>query len=164
MDPSGLSDEACINLLLDTLKDHKSIKHLSLHIRNIRPTDQKETSLMKSLQKHVFISRLCISSSLISREFTKALIYASKEQSTLTYLEFYNCKMKKDDKAEMQSLYDNGSLPHLAFYSEPRWDVLLKETSGLLNKGKRSSIFTGNGSSNFVQLVTLLLREDLEQN
>ncbi|CAF1683972.1 unnamed protein product [Rotaria magnacalcarata] len=164
MDPSGFDDEACINLLLDTLKDHKSIKHLSLHIRNIRPTDQKETSLMKSLQKHVFISRLCISSSLISREFTEALLYASKEQSTLTYLEFYNCKMKKDDKAEMQSLYDNGSLPHLAFYSEPRWDVLLKETSGLINKGKRSSIFTDNGSSNFVQIVILLLREDLEQN
>ncbi|CAM4987849.1 unnamed protein product [Rotaria socialis] len=155
MDPSGLNDEACINLLLDTLKDHKSIKHLSLHIRNIRPTDQKETSLMKSLQEHGFISRLCISSSLISREFTEALIYASKEQSTLTYLEFYNCKVKTDDKAEMQSLYDNGSLPHLAFYSEPRWDVLLKETNGSLNRGKRSSIFTDNGSSNFLQLVTL---------
>ncbi|CAF4647408.1 unnamed protein product [Rotaria socialis] len=134
MDPSGLNDEACINLLLDTLKDHKSIKHLSLHIRNIRPTDQKETSLMKSLQEHGFISRLCISSSLISREFTEALIYASKEQSTLTYLEFYNCKVKTDDKAEMQSLYDNGSLPHLAFYSEPRWNVLLKETNGSLNR------------------------------
>ncbi|CAF3773602.1 unnamed protein product [Rotaria socialis] len=155
MDPSGLNDEACINLLLDTLKDHKSIKHLSLHIRNIRPADQKETSLMKSLQEHGFISRLCISSSLISREFTEALIYASKEQSTLTYLEFYNCKVKTDDKAEMQSLYDNGSLPHLAFYSEPRWDVLLKETNGSLNRGKRSSIFTDNGSSNFLQLVTL---------
>ncbi|CAM4896062.1 unnamed protein product [Rotaria socialis] len=156
MDPSGLNDEACINLLLDTLKNHKSIKHLSLHIRNMRPTDQKEISLMKSLQKHVFISRLCISSSLISREFTEALLYASKEQSTLTYLEFYNCKVKKDDKAEIQSLYDNGSLPHLAFYEEPRWDVLLKETNGSLNRGKRSSIFTDNGSSNFAQLVTLV--------
>ncbi|CAF4932076.1 unnamed protein product, partial [Rotaria socialis] len=107
---------------------------VDLHIRNMRPTDQKEISLMKSLQKHVFISRLCISSSLISREFTEALLYASKEQSTLTYLEFYNCKVKKDDKAEMQSLYDNGSLPHLAFYEEPRWDVLLKETNGSLNR------------------------------
>ncbi|CAM4924109.1 unnamed protein product [Rotaria socialis] len=164
MDPSGLNDEACINLLLDTLKDHKSIKHLSLHIRNIRPTDQKETSLIKSLQKHVFISRLCISSSLISREFTKALLYASKEQSPLTYLEFYNCQVEYDDKAKLQSFHDNGSLSHLAFYEEPRWDVLLKETNGSLNKGKRSSIFTDNGSSNFVQLVTLLLREDLEQN
>ncbi|CAF3356525.1 unnamed protein product [Rotaria socialis] len=156
MDPSGLNDEACINLLLDTLKDQKPIKHLSLHIRNIRPADKKETSLMKSLQKHGFISRLCISSSLISREFTEALLYASKEQSTLTYLEFYNCKVKKDDKAEMQSLYDNGSLPHLAFYEEPRWDVLLKETNGSLNRGKRSSIFNDNGSYKFVQLVTLV--------
>ncbi|CAF3030600.1 unnamed protein product [Rotaria socialis] len=156
MDPSGLNDDACIKLLLDTLKDHKSIKHLSLHIRNIRPADQKETSLMKSLQEHGFISRLCISSSLISREFIEALLYASKEQSTLTYLEFYNCKVKKDDKAEMQSLYDNGSLPHLAFYEEPRWDVLLKETNGSLNRGKRSSIVTDKGSSDFVQLVTLV--------
>ncbi|CAM4778012.1 unnamed protein product [Rotaria magnacalcarata] len=135
MDPSGFEDEIFINHLLDTLKDHKSIKQFSFHVRNIRPSDQKETSLMKSLQKDAFISRLCISSSVISHKFTEALLrYASKEGKPLSHLEFYNCKVKKNDEAELKSLCDSGSVHQLAFYPEPRWDIMLKVINGPLNK------------------------------
>ncbi|CAF5203810.1 unnamed protein product, partial [Rotaria magnacalcarata] len=123
MDTSAFEDEAFINDLLETLRNHKSIKHLNLHVRNIRPTDEKEICLMKSLRKEKFISRLCISSSIVSHEFTEALLHASKEYNALTHLAFYNCKMENDDQAALQALYDDGSLPQLAFYPEPRWDV-----------------------------------------
>ncbi|CAF2046185.1 unnamed protein product [Rotaria magnacalcarata] len=134
MDTSGFEDEAFINDLLETLRNHKSIKHLNLHVRNIRPTDEKEICLMKSLRKEKFISRLCISSSIVSHEFTEALLHASKEYNALTHLAFYNCKMENDDQAALQALYDDGSLPQLAFYPEPRWDVILQVTNGSLNR------------------------------
>ncbi|CAF5041592.1 unnamed protein product [Rotaria magnacalcarata] len=162
MDYTGFDDEDFINTLLEILKGHKSIKYLNIHITNVQPSNQKEVDLMKSLQNDELISRLCISSSVISSEFTEALLHAGAKRDTFTYLEFYNCKMKKDDKAKLQSLYENGRLHQLSFYEEPRWYVLLDETNGSVNKGKRSSISIDNGSSNFVQLVTLLLREDLE--
>ncbi|CAF3687163.1 unnamed protein product [Rotaria socialis] len=161
MDYTGFKDEIFINNLLSILKEHKSIKYLNLHIEDVQPSNQKEACLIQSLQHDEFISRLCISSSVISSEFTKALLHAGEKRNTFTYLEFYNCTVKKDDKAKLQSLYENESLHHLAFYEEPRWHVLLEETNGSLNKGKRSSIITDNGSSNFVQLVILLLRENL---
>ncbi|CAM4792218.1 unnamed protein product [Rotaria magnacalcarata] len=134
MDTSAFEDEAFINDLLETLRNHKSIKHLNLHVRNIRPTDEKEICLMKSLRKEKFISRLCISSSIVSHEFTEALLHASKEYNALTHLAFYNCKMENDDQAALQALYDDGSLPQLAFYPEPRWDVMLQVTNGSLNR------------------------------
>ncbi|CAM4928493.1 unnamed protein product, partial [Rotaria socialis] len=162
MDYTGFDDEDFINTLLEILKGHKSIKYLNIHITNVQPSNQKEVDLIKSLQNDELISRLCISSSVISSEFTEALLHAGAKHDTFTYLEFYSCQVEDDDKAKLQSLYENGRLHQLSFYEEPRWYVLLDETNGLVNKGKRSSISTGNGSSNFVQLVTLLLREDLE--
>ncbi|CAF2191010.1 unnamed protein product [Rotaria magnacalcarata] len=162
MDYTGFDDEDFINTLLEILKGHKSIKYLNIHITNVQPSNQKEVDLMKSLQNDELISRLCISSSVISSEFTEALLHAGAKRDAFTYLEFYNCQVEDDDKAKLQSLYENGSLHQLNFYEEPRWYVLLNETNGSVNKGKRSSISTDNGSSNFVQLVTLLLREDLK--
>ncbi|CAF1968721.1 unnamed protein product [Rotaria magnacalcarata] len=165
MDYTGFEDEDFINTLLEILKEHKSIKYLNIHITNVQPSNQKEVDLMKSLQNDELISHLCISSSVISSEFAEALLHAGAKRDTFTYLEFYNCQVEDDDKAKLQSLYENGSLHQLNFYEAPRWYVLLDETNGWVNIGKRSSsISTGNGSPNFVQLVTLLLREDLEQN
>ncbi|CAF1619085.1 unnamed protein product, partial [Rotaria magnacalcarata] len=89
---------------------------------------------MKSLQNDELISRLCISSSVISSEFTEALLHAGAKHDTFTYLEFYNCQVEDDDKAKLQSLYENGRLHQLSFYEEPRWYVLLDETNGLVNK------------------------------
>ncbi|CAF2080204.1 unnamed protein product [Rotaria magnacalcarata] len=154
MDYTGFDDEDFITTLLEILKGHKSIKYLNIHIKNVQPSSQKEVDLMKSLQNDELISRLCISSSVISSEFTEALLHAGAKHDTFTYLEFYNCQVEDDDKAKLQSLYENGRLHQLSFYEEPRWYVLLDETNGLVNKGKRSSISTGNGSPNFVQLVT----------
>ncbi|CAF1517062.1 unnamed protein product, partial [Rotaria magnacalcarata] len=134
MDYTGFEDEDFINTLLEILKGHKSIKYLNIHITNVQPSNQKEVDLMKSLQNDEFISRLCISSSLISREFTEALLHAGAKRDTFTYLEFYNCQVKDDDKAKLQSLYENGRLHQLSFYEEPRWYVLLDETNGSVNK------------------------------
>ncbi|CAF5153887.1 unnamed protein product, partial [Rotaria magnacalcarata] len=134
MDYTGFEDEDFINTLLEILKEHKSIKYLNIHITNVQPSNQKEVDLMKSLQNDEFISRLCISSSLISCEFTEALLHAGAKRDTFTYLEFYNCQVKDDDKAKLQSLYENGRLHQLSFYEEPRWYVLLDETNGSVNK------------------------------
>ncbi|CAF3428969.1 unnamed protein product, partial [Rotaria sp. Silwood2] len=132
MDEIGFKDEAFIINLLDTLKGHKSIKYLSLHVQDIRPSNQKEIHLVTSLRNDKLISHLCISASVISRELTKALIHASKERNTLTHLEFYNSQVADDDMAQLKSLYNNGTLIKLAFYEQPRWPVTLEETNGQL--------------------------------
>ncbi|CAF4141318.1 unnamed protein product [Adineta steineri] len=58
MDQTGFEDETFIVNLLNTVKEHKSIKHLSLHVKNIQQSDRKEASLSESLKNHQFISRL----------------------------------------------------------------------------------------------------------
>ncbi|CAF5227731.1 unnamed protein product, partial [Rotaria magnacalcarata] len=70
------------------------------------------------------------------------------------HLAFYNCKMENDDQAALQALYDDGSLPQLAFYPEPRWDVILQVTNGSLNRGKICIIFAANDGPHFVEIFT----------
>jgi len=142
---TGVADEAFIMNLLDILRGHNSIKYLSLHVQDIQPSNRKETHLIQSLRNYEFISRLCISASVISHELIEALIHASKERNTLTHLEFYNGQMTENDMAQLQSLYNDGNLIQLTFSEKSRWDVMLEETNGPLSNGKNCK------KSNFVR-------------
>jgi hypothetical protein len=113
MDSSGLADKTFIINLLSTLREHKSIKYLSLHVCYVTPSSQKEDCLRNSLFNDKFISRLCLSKSDISHQLTEALVYASQKHRSLTHLEFYDNQMNADDVLQLQSLYKNEILIHL---------------------------------------------------
>ncbi|CAF3457348.1 unnamed protein product [Rotaria socialis] len=134
LDQTDFEDEALIVNLLAAVRSHKSIKNLNLHIQGIRPSNQKEIHLIKSLKEDKFISHLCISTSDVSRELTEAFIYASKEHKKLVHLEFYNCQMMKDDKEKLQSLQNDASLIHLTFSKQPRCCVTAEEANSRSNK------------------------------
>jgi hypothetical protein len=138
MDYIGFNDEAFITNLLSTLRRHKSIKHLSLHICDVRPSNPKEACLIDSLQNDKFISRLCLSESVISRKLTETLVYASQKCHSLTHLEFYRSKIANDDITQLQSLYNNETLIHLTFSEQTRWYLALQETGDSFKKGKCS--------------------------
>jgi hypothetical protein len=140
MEYTGFKEETFVIKLLDTLREHKSIKSLNLHVEDIQPSKQIETHMIKSLQHDKFISRLCISASFISHEFIEALLHASQVHGTLTYLNFYNCDVKNDDKAKLASLYNKGSLLQLGFYEQPRWRVILEKRKEHPSRGKSPNI------------------------
>ncbi|CAF4957018.1 unnamed protein product, partial [Rotaria socialis] len=123
MDYTGFKEEAFIIKLLDILREHKSIRYLSLHVEDIQLSNQKETYMIRSLRRDKFIARLCISASIVSREFIEALYHASKVNDTLTYMNFYNSQVNDEDKAQLHSLYETGNLLQLGFYEQSRWDV-----------------------------------------
>ncbi|CAM4941306.1 unnamed protein product [Rotaria socialis] len=124
MDYTGFKEEAFIIKLLDLLREHKSIRYLSLHVEGIQLSNQKETYMIKSLRRDKFIARLCISASIVSREFIEALYHASKVNDTLTYMNFYDSQVNDEDKAQLHSLYETGNLLQLGFYEQSRWDVM----------------------------------------
>jgi hypothetical protein len=136
MDPIGFSDETFITNLLSTLREHKSIKQLSLHICNVRPSNQNEVCLMSSLFNDTFICRLCLSQSVISDKLTQALIHASQERRSLTHLEFYNSQIDADDVLQLKLLYNNEILIHLTISEQPRSCLVQEETNNSLEKGK----------------------------
>jgi hypothetical protein len=138
MDSIGFTDEAFIADLLSTLREHKSIKQLSLHVCNVKPFKQKEACLMDSLLNDKFISRLCLSKSVISRHFTQTLVYASQEHRSLIHLEFYDSQINADDVSQLQSLYNNESLIHLTFSEQTRWHLALEKAGDAFKKGKFS--------------------------
>ncbi|CAF1548663.1 unnamed protein product [Rotaria magnacalcarata] len=128
MDCTGFKEEAFIIKLLDLLREHKSIRYLSLHVEDIQLSNQKETYMIKSLRRDKFIARLCISESIISREFIEALYHASKVNDTLTYVNFYNSQVTDEDKAQLHSLYACGNLLQLGFYEQSRWHITVGES------------------------------------
>jgi hypothetical protein len=131
MDSIGFNDETFITDLLSTLREHKSIKHLSLHVCNVKPFKQKEACLMDSLLNDKFISRLCLSKSVISHHLTQTLVYASQEHRSLIHLEFYDSQINADDVSQLQSLYNNETLIHLTFSEQTRWHLTREETNDL---------------------------------
>ncbi|CAF2067079.1 unnamed protein product [Rotaria magnacalcarata] len=139
MDLIDFEDETFVINLLRALRDHKSIKSLSLHVQGIQPSGLTETHLIKSLQNDHFIRRLCISASVISRKLTKALVYASKEFNTLKHLEFYNSYIKDEDKTQLQLLYDSERLIQLEFYEQERYNMMFDEASEQPYRGKTST-------------------------
>ncbi|CAM4844439.1 unnamed protein product, partial [Rotaria magnacalcarata] len=128
MDHIGFKEEAFVIKLLDTIRESKPTKYLSVHIEDIQPSNKKETYLIKSLTDYSFISRLCISESIISREFIEALYHASKVNDTLTYVNFYNSQVTDEDKAQLHSLYACGNLLQLGFYEQSRWHITVGES------------------------------------
>ncbi|CAF5169502.1 unnamed protein product [Rotaria magnacalcarata] len=82
MDHIGFKEETFAIKLLNILRESKPTKYFSLHIEDIQPSNKKETYLIKSLTDYSFISRLCISESVVSRKFIDALCTASKVHGT----------------------------------------------------------------------------------
>ena len=140
MDRTKFEDENFVPNLLNTLRGHKSIKYLHLYIENIRPSNSKETCLIDSLRNDKFISRLCISKSIISRELTDAFVYASKERRTLIHLEFYTSQVQDHDVERLHSLYDSGSLIQIIFSDQPRWLAMLEQTNIQPRRGKKCNM------------------------
>jgi hypothetical protein len=138
MDSNEFTDETFIVNLLNTLREHKSIKHLSLRVCNISPSSQKEVCLRDSLLKDKFISRLCLSKSIISHEFTQALVHASQEHRSLTHLEFYENQIDANDISQLQSLYKNETLIHLIVSEKPRSHSEQEQTKDELKRSKYS--------------------------
>lgn len=136
MDPYGFDDENFLSNLLDTLKDHRSIKTLSLHVRKIRHFDN-DACLKSSLIQNNLIKRLRISSSNISHEFIDVICNLSKEDSKLTHLEFYQCQADDNDKARLQSFDDSqGFFQILGFYDESCMDATFGEINDYRSRGK----------------------------
>jgi hypothetical protein len=90
-----------------------------LHVCYVTPSSQKEDCLKNSLLNDKFISRLCLSKSVISHQLTQALVHASQEHRSLTHLEFYDSQMNADDVSKLQWLYKNETLIHLIISEEP---------------------------------------------
>ena len=137
MDRTKFEDENFVPNLLNILRGHKSIKYLHLYIENILPSNSKETCLIDSLRNDKFISRLCISESIISPELTDAFVYASKERRTLIHLEFYTSQVRDRDMKRLHSLYDSGSLIQIIFSDQPRWLAMLDQTNIHPRRGKK---------------------------
>ena len=140
MDRTKFEDENFVPNLLNILRGHKSIKYLHLYIENILPSNSKETCLIDSLRNDKFISRLCISESIISRELTDAFVYASKERRTLIHLEFYTSQVRDRDMKRLHSLYDSGSLIQIIFSDQPRWLATLDQTNIHPRRGKKCNM------------------------
>jgi arginine deiminase len=95
---------------------------------NVSPSSQKEDCLRDSLLNDKFISRLCLSKSIISHELTQVLVHASQEHRSLTHLEFYENQIDADDVSQLQSLYENEILIHLIISEKPHGHSGQEET------------------------------------
>ncbi|CAF1500545.1 unnamed protein product [Rotaria magnacalcarata] len=82
MDHIGFKEETFAIKLLNILRESKPTKYFSLHIEDIQLSNKKEIYLIKSLTDYSFISRFCISESVVSRKFIDALCTASKVHGT----------------------------------------------------------------------------------
>ncbi len=131
------NDEDFIVKLLNTLDGHKSLKRLSFHVYNIKPSDRKEDCLVKFLIHNSFISRLYISSSIISNKFVEALIHASQKINSLTHLEFYDCQINENDISSLKLLQTPESLTQLIFSEEPYWAMTMNEMQRQFQDGKK---------------------------
>ncbi|CAF4582908.1 unnamed protein product [Rotaria socialis] len=140
MDHIGFKEETFVIKLLDILRESKPKKYLSLHIKDIQPSNKKETYLIKSLTDYSFISRLCISESVVSQKLIDALYHASKVNDTLTYMNFYDSQVNDEDKAQLHSLYETGNLLQLGFYEQSRWDVRFAKLNEQQSRGKSNKI------------------------
>ena len=138
IDCMGFSDANFITDLFRTLRQHKSIKQLSLHICNVAPLNQMETSLIESLENDKFITHLCFSESIISQKLTQTLINAIQNHGLLDQLEFYKCQINDDDISQLQALDNNETLMHLIISEQPRSQLNLQETENECKKSKYS--------------------------
>lgn len=137
MDHHSFDDEDFTIKLLNILHDRKSIKRLTLHVYDVRPSSLKEACLIRnSLCQRSFISRLHISESVILDEFIQALIDASQTNCSLFHLEFYDCQITVDQVSKLQSLHDDGNLDHLTISNEQYWFKVISQMRKQLQDGK----------------------------
>jgi hypothetical protein len=136
MDHTYIDDKAATIELLKILREHKSIKHLHLHVFDVQPSNQNETCLIDSLLHDTFISHLRISNSIISHEFILAIVHACEEFHSLVHLEFYNSQLDENDISKLQLLYTNESLTHLTISEHSYWSIVVTEMQKQLKNGK----------------------------
>jgi hypothetical protein len=136
MDHTCVDDSAVFIELLTIIQRHPTIKHLRLHIFDVESSHVKKKQLIAALRHHSFITHLRISDSLISHEFTEALIYACRERHALTHLEFYNSQLDHNDLSNLQISYADNSLLHLSMCDQSYWSNVFADVSHLQNTGQ----------------------------
>jgi hypothetical protein len=136
MDHTCVDDKAATIELLKTLRGHKSIKYLRLHVFDVQPSNQNEVCLIDSLLNDSFISHLRLSESTISNELLSAIVHASEKLCSLTLLEFYNCQLNEDDISKLQLLHSNESLIYLTISVQQYWLTAITEIRQQLQNGK----------------------------
>jgi hypothetical protein len=136
MDHTYIDDKTATIELLKILRGHKSIKHLRLHIFDVKPANDNETALIDCLSNDTFISHLRISDSIISQQLILAIVHASEELHSLTHLEFYHSQLDEDEISKLQLLYTNESLTHLTISEQSYWSIALIEMREQLKNGK----------------------------
>ncbi|CAF1365537.1 unnamed protein product [Adineta ricciae] len=127
IDHTCVDDKSGTIELLKTLQTHPTIEHLRLHIFDVQSANENEQCLIDCLLHHKFITHLRISQSNFSHELTQALIYASNDLHSLTYLDIYDSQLKQDLAAQLQLLYTNESLSHLFISNRPYSSIVVTE-------------------------------------
>ncbi len=86
--------------LLSALREHQSIKHLSLRVCDVNPSDLKENCLRNSLLKD----------KIISHQFKQAIVHASQENRSLTHLDLYENQINADDISQLYNFCTNNEI------------------------------------------------------
>jgi hypothetical protein len=135
MDHTSADNKAATAELLKILRGHKSIKHLRLHVFDLKPSDENEISLIDALLNDTFISHLRISNSILSEQFIQAIAHASEECHSLIHLECYNCQLNEEDTSKLQLLYTKESLTHLSISEQSYWSIARAEIREQIRNG-----------------------------
>ena len=138
MDQTFANDGRSLIDLFKIIQRHRSIKCLHLHVFDVQPSQPKETCLITALLHDGFISHLRISDSVISHQFTEALVHACQEGHSLTHLELYNCELDDDDLSSLQLSHASENLTHLLISDQFYWSGTLAEMRQQLVNGKGS--------------------------
>ena len=136
LDHHCFDDDDFTNELLTTLRQHKSIKRLHLHVYGIESSSRKEQCLINTLHHDSFLTSLYISESIISKPFIDALIDASQKVNSLMHLEFYACDINPRDVTALKVLHDAESLNYLNISTEEYWSVAVKNMRQQFQQGQ----------------------------
>ena len=137
IDQTFVNDAKTLIELFRVIQRHRSIKCLRLHVIDVQPSNPKETCLITALLHDGFISHLRISDSVISQQFTQALVHACQEGHSLTHLELYNCQLDDDDLSSLQLSHASENLTHLMISDQSYWSMALAEMRQQLTDGKK---------------------------
>ena len=149
IDHTSADDKAATIELLKTLRGHKSIKYLRLHVFDVQLSNQNEVCLIDSLLHDSFISHLRISESTISNQLVSAIVHAAENFRSLTLLEFYSCQLNEDDITKLELLHANESLIHLTISMQQYWLTAITEIRQQLQNGKNQRPKTNRTEPNY---------------
>ncbi|CAF1003484.1 unnamed protein product [Adineta steineri] len=138
MSYTSFDNEQVMIELMKSLRNHKSLKKVSLFISDIKLSDEKERCLIDLLLNDSFISCLCLSNCFISHELTEALIKASEsiKPYSFTSLELYRYQMDDADKSKLQLQHTEKKLANLLFSKEQYWCKALNKMRYQFQQGK----------------------------